>query len=289
MRKEELQTSPIVTLESLANQTEEQWEQNWQDLKFTIDFPRTVAGIVSSEQWGILTDENRKVMVEKATKTFMRLPWKLSKQGSVAGSALPLDKNLDLKRTNKREGAGLESTGENLMRCNIGSFILLGKSFNDKEWINNIVSESYQQFNSNKQNNFRQHILRLTTKDSFFRNWVKAHSLDNQNGFEWNRETARLFLQLCSKSDRSFPLEFEQDLTIYPLEVVDEFVSHALKYVNGPRTITKRASSKHTNPSVFITRIKELYESGYFDGSSLSLQVQGKIKDLKALIANKPA
>jgi hypothetical protein len=96
MGKEALEKSPIILLENLAHQTEEQWEQNWQDLKFTIDFPTTAAGIVSSEQWGILTDENRKVMVERATKTFMRLPWKLSKQGSVAGSALLLDKNLDL-------------------------------------------------------------------------------------------------------------------------------------------------------------------------------------------------
>ncbi len=195
MRKEALERPPIILLENLAHQTEEQWEQNWQDLKFTIHFPRSVAGIVSSEQWGILTDENRKVMVERATKTFMRLSWKLSEQGSVAGSALILDKNLDLKRTHKREeGAGLESTGENLIRCNIGSFILLGKSLNDKEWINNIVSESYQQLNSGKQNNFRQHILRLTTKDSFFRNWVKTSNLDSQNGFEWNREVAKLFL-----------------------------------------------------------------------------------------------
>jgi len=290
MGKEALEKSPIILLENLAHQTEEQWEQNWQDPKFTIHFPKTAAEIVSSDQWGILTDENRKVMVERATITFMRLSWKLGEQGSIAGSTLLLDKNLDLKHTHKRkEDSGLESTGESLMRCNIGSFILLGKSLNDKEWINNIVSESYQQLNNGKQNNFRQHILRLTTKDSFFRNWVKAHSLDNQNGFEWNRETARLFLQLRSKSDRSLPLEFEQDLTIYPLEVVDEFVGHALKYVNGPRTIGKRASSKHASPSVFITRIKELDESGYFDGSSLSLQVQGKIKDLKALIANKPA
>jgi len=290
MRKEALEKSPIILLENLVHQTEEQWEQNWQDLKFTIHFPKTVAGIVSSEQWGILTDENRKMMVERATITFMRLSWKLGEQGYVAGSALLLDKNLDLKRTYKREeGAGLESTGENLMGCNIGSLFFWGKSLNDKEWINNIVSESYQQLNSGKQNNFRQHILRLTMKDSFFRNWVKAHSLDNQNDFEWSRETARLFLQLCSKSDRSLPLAFAQDLTIYPLEVVDEFVGHALKYVNGTRTIGKKAGSKHASPSVFITRIKELYESGYFDGSSLSLQVQGKIEGLKALIANKPA
>ncbi len=92
---------------------------------------------------------------------------------------------------------------------------------------------------------------------------------------------------MCSKSDRSLPLAFEQDLTIYPLEVVDEFVGHALKYVNGPRAIGKRAGSKHVGHSVFITRIKELHESGYFDGSPLSLQVQEKIKDLRSSVVKK--
>lgn len=288
MGKEALEQSPITSLEELISQTEEQWEQNWQNLDFVKQFPKLAARLVSSEGKTMLTDQQQKAMVERSLTIFMRMSWKPSELEAVAGITLIVDENLDVGGKGK-EFESSQSRGEPLGRCLIGSLILLGKSLEDKEYINVLMSESYQRLNSGKKSNFRQHILRLTTKDSFFRKRVKTHNLDSQNGFEWNRETAKLFLQLYSKSDRSLPLEFEQDLKIYPLEVVDEFADHALRYVSESPTIGKRASPKHPSPSVFITRIKELYESGYFDESPLALQVQQKIEDLKALVSNKPA
>ena len=287
MRKEALGNLPTVPLENLAHQTEEQWEKNWQDLNFAKIFPKHAAVFVSPKGKMELSEHDRKLMAERSLTTFMTLSWKPGPK-AVAGTAVFVDKNLNPVPPTYR---GIESrpSTESLLRVNIGCHILMGKSLKDKDYIDNLMSQRSSEFTHAKIPTLRSHFSRLITNDNLFANWVKTHSLDNQNGFEWNRETARLFLQLCSKSDRSLPLEFEQDLTIYPLEVIDEFVGHALKYVNGPYTIDKRPSSRHASPSVFIARINELYESGYFYGSPLAFQLQGKIKNLKALIANKPA
>ena len=280
MGKEALEQSPITSLEELISQTEEQWEQNWQNLDFVKRFPKLATRLVSEGKTKLL-DDDLKSMVERSLTSFISLSWKPGKPEAVAGISLIVDENLDVIPGGKgKDFESSQSRGEPLGRCLIGSLILLGKSLEDKEYINVLMSESYQRLNSGKKSNFRQHILRLVINDSFFRNWVKTHNLDSQNGFEWNRETARLFLQLYSKSDPGLPLEFGEDLKIYPLEVVDEFVDHAKKYVNESPTISKRESPKHPSPSVFIIRLQELYDRGYFDDSPLSLQVQSKIAGL---------
>lgn len=289
MSKEALGNLPTVPLEALAYLTEEQWEQNWQNLDFVKGFPKLATRLVSPEEKTKLPDDDQKSMVERSLTTFMRLSWKPDKQGFVAGNALLLDENLDYMPLRKgKETGGLESTGESLIRCNIGSFILLGKTLEDKEHINHLLLESYQNLKENRKNNFRQNILRLASKDSLFRDLVKAHSLDTQNGFEWNREMAKLFLQLlASDSVNTFPVAFSEDLKIYPIEVVDEFLNYALGYVKDHPQINKVKRKTAIKPMEFIIQLDNLHGSGYFDGSPLSLRVQQKIEGLKSSVMKK--
>jgi len=68
-----LEGSPIP-LETLAHQTEEEWSQNWQDLKFTKYFPKLVPTIVSSPEWQGIPDKDKKVMTGRSTRTLVMLP-----------------------------------------------------------------------------------------------------------------------------------------------------------------------------------------------------------------------
>jgi len=158
----------------------------------------------------------------------------------------------------------------------------LGKSLEDKEYINNILSKSYQCFNYGKKFSFWQHISQLLRKDSLFRNWVKTNALDTQSGFEWNRDVAKLLLGL--KADRNIlPSEFSGDLKIYPLEVVDEFVEHGNDYIDSLLQTPKKRDKgrKGTTDNIdFMLQLQDLSDSNYFGDSTLSLEVQGKIEHL---------
>lgn len=221
-------------------------------------------------------------MVGRATEAFMTLSWKSGAPKSVAGMALKVNENLDIIYGTK-EIVSTDSRAETLGRCIVGSLIVVGKSPEDKEYINNILSKSYQCFNYGKKFNFCQYISQLLRKDSFFRNWVKRKALDTQSGFEWNRDVAKLLLGL--KADRNIlPSEFKGDLKIYPLEVVDEFVKRGNNYINSlPQTPKKRDKGrKGTTDNIdFMLQLQDLSaDSNYFDDSPLSLEVPGKIADL---------
>jgi hypothetical protein len=262
-----LEGSPI-SLETLAHQTEEEWEKNWQNPDFVKNFPRLAAGLVSPDLKPILTDEQREEMVRRATKTFILpiLPGKTN-------FALQVNENLDVTPTGqgKKDITANSRLLESLGTWVTGDLILLGKSLKDKEHINNILSESYGHFDLYKKSAFRTHVLLLLKKDSLFRNWVKTNQLDSQNGFEWSTETAKLFLFLWHLGSESvnLPTVFGQDLKIYTPETLEVFIDYAKDRVeNGLKS--KRILFD------FIKRLEEM--------SPLPPDIQGKIDNLRALL-----
>lgn len=123
----------------------------------------------------------------------------------------------------------------------------------------------------------------LSRKDSHLGNYIKTNELDKQNNFVWDREIATLFLSLKSARN-TLPVEFSENLSIYPIEVVDEFVNHALDRVYS----ASKTNRDNKDVTEFVLELSKLQDAGYFNGSPLSLQVQEKIELLKTRNTKNP-
>lgn len=136
MRKETAAKTPTIVAEELLSWTEEVWSNKWRDIEFTKSFPGLVIQIVSPEKRNLFLEKSRKAMLENATSSLMNLTWNPGKS-SYAGASSVVDENLKTyARTEKN--SGVRSRQESLIRVNIGSLILLGKSLNGKDHINNL-------------------------------------------------------------------------------------------------------------------------------------------------------
>ncbi|MBI2049388.1 hypothetical protein HYT32_00530 [Candidatus Roizmanbacteria bacterium] len=274
MRKERTERLPIMSLEPLVYLTEEKWTSQWQDSSFTTTFPKRVANADNIEGFKLLPDEDRIIVIQRAMQSFIGLPWGRSKE-SVAGNYYRLDKNLDIDpdidRSKSAEG------GEQLIKCVIGSIVLLGKTLGDKEYIDALIIEYYGKFNLEKKSRFRNEIIRLAQRDGNFRNVVKTQRLDAQNNFDWDADVARLFLKLQSFSLRyKIPVEFKEGIKFYDFGALSVFVDYAIE----------NAETGERNLADFISRLNEL-DKDYFDDSPASIRLQEKIQNLMEVVGRK--
>jgi len=280
MKKEIVENPPSIHLAELISLTEEQWRLKWQDINFTKEFPKQAVEIASPQKRHLFTNDSLKTMVQRSTITLMDISWKTGRS-SFAGINFIVDDRLNATAQTE-DVAKLASSRESLIRCNFGSLIFLGYCLEDKNFINNLLFNSYEHFGPYKKNGFRSHLLRLLRTDSSLQNFIKKNNLDTSNNFEWNREMAKLLLSLRS-SRNSLPVEFSESLCNYPFEAVDEFVNYALDYINT----NSKISRTKTDVTEFLLRLGELKEKGYFDNSPLSLDVIKKIEKIKDSVSAK--
>lgn len=222
--------------------TKEGFKEYWKDPRFAEGFPNMVYLLTSPHVSDKFTHEQKQRIFELGLKSLMELPWTGGADGAaVSGKMFGVNEQTQLwERLNIQE---IKPGAEALTRLEIGSLILLGFSLQDKQYSKKFIIGCYKNLKDiNKKTNskprsFRSSILNnLLTVNSPFRKWVKANNLDTNNGFEWDREVAKLGLMLlpldkttvpAREVPNNLPPEFK-DLKNFPPLVIDEFVNYAL-------------------------------------------------------------
>lgn len=266
----------------------EQWRQNWQDNKFAKIFPNLIPQLL------ILPEENKKNIFYLAYTTFMDSPSSSSTHAArLGGIFLRISDHNPLLWEpvgNRTQTPNKES----LARIETDCLVLLGLSLKDKESAKDTIADSYNILSknnstSNRARKFRENIFTTLVKNSPFRRWIKINNLDQDSGFDWDREVTRLALwRLFPPSQKiipdkqlpdGLPKELTSELKNFTPPGIDEFANYALGFAAISPITGARADDLRT----FIIEVRSL-PSDFFQGTDLLEITKGKIEALESLL-----
>ena len=256
----------------------EEWEERWQNPEFRNSFPNLVFRLVSLENRDKYTQEQRQIIFELGFTSFTKLFDKF--EGFTYGQRVKVNKQTQLWE-NESGLRTIDPDIQDLRLVQVGCFILLGLSIKNRE---DKINQIIQSCAPKKQKYFRIQIMNsLITIKSPFRQWVFANNLDEDLGFEWDSEVAKLGLILLPQ-DR-VPREFK-NIESYPPLVVFEFLNHISRLLSQKPTEDGRSRILKSLPE-FELRIKKEDFNNYpglgYDLQKILNDLESSSQELKSL------